>query len=86
MSYQNHDYNGNVLVINNVSDQGINYYRNDVNYFANQIVQFQQRKNLLSLTILIRSMSNVNMCFEVILTLIDIVSDSSSPLPIYTKL
>lgn len=45
--YENYKYDGNVLMINNVSDQGINYYRNDVKLFCQSNCTIAKKKKLV---------------------------------------
>ena len=41
------DYNNNILYINNISDQGINYYRNDVKNFCQIRCNIKDRKKII---------------------------------------
>tara|TARA_Y200000002_G_scaffold349835_1_gene326768 strand:- start:24249 stop:25214 length:966 start_codon:yes stop_codon:yes gene_type:complete len=48
-SYSEHEYSGNILHINNLKDQGINYYRNDVKNFCQTTSSLSGKKKYVVL-------------------------------------
>tara|TARA_B100000242_G_C43047026_1_gene488810 strand:- start:908 stop:1873 length:966 start_codon:yes stop_codon:yes gene_type:complete len=47
--FEHNDYKGNVLRINNLKEQGINYYRNDVKIFCQTSSEVQNKKKIIIL-------------------------------------